>query len=86
MRIMLNPLYDQPPCDACIYEGAAGCQDSLSSRGLRVCGTQINLCERHWKELRDVLNKGMPPGAAKTKEMPWADEIAAEKERSKWWK
>lgn len=85
MRVLLH---DPPPCDACIYEGAAGATDSSSAHSLRICGAQVNLCERHWKELRDAIDKEMPSGenAIKVKEMPWADELAAEKERSKWWK
>lgn len=85
MRVLLH---DPPPCDACIHEGIAGCQESSALHTLRLCGQHTNLCARHWRELQNVVNSVMCPDSstAKVKEMPWADELAAEKERSKWWK
>lgn len=84
MRVLLH---DPPPCDACIYEGIAGSRVSSALRTLSLCGRHTALCARHWQELQDIVNSVMCPdsSATKIKETPWADELAAEKERNRWY-
>lgn len=68
-------------CPMCIVSNAVRERPSYT---LRIGPVKVRLCKKHARVVYLAFEREF--GKTQTKEMPWADEIAAEKERSKWWK